>query len=40
MAKQGYPGKAIDAEFMSDNINIYIFIFELQTIIDTGSLSE
>ena len=40
MMKQRYPYKAMNAEVMSDNIHIYGFIFELQTIIGTRSLSE
>ena len=38
--KQKYPDELINAEFMSDKINIFALIFELQTIIGTRLLSE
>ena len=38
--KQSYPDEAIDADFMSDNLNISGFTFELRTIVGKGSLSE
>ena len=40
ITKQSYPDEAINVEFMSNNINISGFIFELQTIIGTRSLIE
>ena len=38
--KQSYPEKSISTEFMSDNINIPGYIFELKTTISTSTPSK